>query len=98
MNREQFEALCAVIDYLWEDEAEHYEECDEKGKASHIFNSLKTLEEFRKSKQEEFKEIPLDEGDTDEIAEQVKAGNTSGIIDNDGFRTTWKLETDKFPY
>lgn len=37
------------------------------------------------------------EEDKEHIAEQIKEGNTSGLFDKDGVRTTWKLEIDKFP-
>ena len=37
------------------------------------------------------------ETDNAEIAELIKDGNTSGILDNEmGYRISWKLEIEKF--
>lgn len=36
-------AIQAVLDYLYEDERRHYEECPPKERPGHIFESLETL-------------------------------------------------------
>mgnify|MGYP001562927818 CR=1 FL=1 len=37
------------------------------------------------------------ESDNEEIARQIKEGNTSGILDNeDGYRISWNLNVEKF--
>lgn len=38
-----------------------------------------------------------EETDNEAIAEQVKEGNTSGILDNEaGYRISWELSVNKF--
>lgn len=37
------QAIQAVLDYLYEDERKHYEECPRRERKGHIFESLETL-------------------------------------------------------
>jgi hypothetical protein len=34
--------------------------------------------------------------DLEEIARLIVAGNTSGILDSEGYRLTWNLDMEKF--
>ena len=45
LNKEEYVALCKVVDYLHDDELKHYEEWKEDNENSehHIWNSVKTL-------------------------------------------------------
>lgn len=40
----------------------------------------------------------ITEEDRDEIARQVREGNTSGYIDQNGTRIYWELKTEKFEH
>ena len=45
LNKEEYSALCSVVDYLHDDELKHYEEVTEEGEFNkhHIWHSVKTL-------------------------------------------------------
>lgn len=34
--------------------------------------------------------------DKQEIAKQIANGNTSGLLDSEGYRISWELKMDKF--
>lgn len=38
----------------------------------------------------------LTDEDREELGRQVANGNTSGIIDSDGYRISWSIEIEKF--
>lgn len=46
-----------------------------------------------KNEQEEVNDI-----DRAEIAELIRNGNTSGILDSESFRVSWSLDINKFKY
>lgn len=46
------------------------------------------------AKKEELAEV--NDIDREEIARLVKEGNTSGILDSEGYRISWSLDIEKF--
>ncbi len=44
-QRAFFEAVETILDYLWDDERQHYAECGEAGKR-HVFQSLQLIRTF----------------------------------------------------
>lgn len=45
LTKEQMQDIQTIVDYNWEDEEKHYEECDEPPK-EHIFEVLKRLKQM----------------------------------------------------
>ena len=45
LNYDEYSALCSIVDYMHDDELDHYEEClfNDEGADDHIWHSLKTL-------------------------------------------------------
>jgi len=45
LDYDEYQALCSVVDYLYDDELKHYEEETEEGEHNkhHIWHSVKTL-------------------------------------------------------
>jgi hypothetical protein len=42
--------------------------------------------------------MEIDDTDRAEIAEQIKNGYTSGILDGEGTRISWELKAEKFEH
>ena len=69
LNYEEYSALCSMVDYMHDDELDHYEEClfnaensgEDEGADDHIWHSVKTLS--LKLKEHQMKENPADRDD-----------------------------------
>lgn len=46
MDKETFEALEKVVLYLWEEELQNFEECNEDERTGHIYESVENLAQF----------------------------------------------------
>ena len=45
---------------------------------------------------EPYEEARVNDSDREALAEQIKQGNISGILDSEDYRISWKIDIEKF--